>query len=231
MTNESKIVKAFTAAPYLEEWTNLPEPASKGLPEWYKKIPRYSSEESDKNFMTVKGCLPYLDAMSAGYVLKTWTDITVSKDDESKRTTLSWNNQLPPAQQKTVASHTGLSRMPGFTEWEFGWNMPWSFEMPEGYSALLTTPLNRPDLPFVNASGITDMDKYPLSGVITFCVNESFEGVIPAGTPYIQIIPIKRTDFVLEIDQELREHETKRYDVSLEEGVYKKKWWIKKDYS
>jgi hypothetical protein len=37
------------------------------------------------------------------------------------------------------------------------------------------------------------MDKFPLSGVITFCVNESFEGVIPKGTPYVQIIPIKRT--------------------------------------
>jgi hypothetical protein len=124
-----------------------------------------------------------------------------------------------------------LSDFGRFTEWEFAWNMPWSFEMPEGYSALLTTPLNRPDLPFVNASGITDMDKFPLSGVATFCVNESFEGVIPAGTPYLQIIPIKRTDFVLEIDQDLREHETKRYDISLEEGVYKKKWWEKKSYS
>jgi hypothetical protein len=231
MTNESKIVKAFTAAPYLEEWTNLPEPASKGLPDWYKKIPRYSSEDADMDYRTVKACLPYLDAMSAGYILKTWTDITVGKDEESGRTTLSWNNQLEPAQQKTAASHTGLARMPGFTEWEFGWNMPWSFEMPEGYSALITTPLNRPDLPFINASGITDMDKFPLSGVITFCVNESFEGVIPKGTPYVQIIPIKRTDFVLEIDQDLREHETKRYDISLEEGVYKKKWWEKKNYS
>jgi hypothetical protein len=231
MTNEPKIVKAFTAAPYIEEWTNLPEPASKGLPEWYKKIPRYSREETGKDWLTVKACLPYLDAMSAGYVLKTWCDITVSKDEETGNTLLTWNNQLAPAFEKTEESHTGMARMPGFTEWKFGWNMPWSFEMPEGYSALITTPLNRPDLPFIIASGITDMDKFPLAGVATFCVNESFEGVVPAGTPYMQIIPIKRDDFTLKIDQELRNHETKRYDIALEEGVYKKKWWTKKDYS
>jgi hypothetical protein len=47
----------------------------------------------------------------------------------------------------------------------------------------------------------------------------------------MQIIPIKRDDFTLKIDQELRNHETKRYDIALEEGVYKKKWWTKKDYS
>ena len=53
----------------LEE--DYPIPAKLNIPEWYKKL-----EHSVFN-KTVKGCIPFLDALSAGYLLKMPQDFHV----------------------------------------------------------------------------------------------------------------------------------------------------------
>ena len=72
-------MKKITFRPQSREGALLypkPEPASRYIPEWYKKTPLHvAGEKHDgiapngggSNF-TVKGCVPFLDAMTSGYI-------------------------------------------------------------------------------------------------------------------------------------------------------------------
>ena len=78
-------------------------------------------------------------------------------------------------------------------------------ELPPGYSALYTQPLNRFELPFLTMGGIVDNDKVHLPGTMPFFVLKSFTGVLPAGTPYAQIFPFCREHWSAEIDTSLEQ--------------------------
>jgi hypothetical protein len=52
-------------------------------------------------------------------------------------------------------------------------------------------------------AGIVDSDKYHGAGNIPFFLKEEFEGLIPKGTPYAQIIPIKRAEWTTVFDPAL----------------------------
>jgi len=48
------------------------------------------------------------------------------------------------------------------------------------------------DLPFQTLSGIVDCDVHPNSVFVPFFLKKDFEGIIPAGTPIMQLLPFKR---------------------------------------
>lgn len=48
-------------------------PSSKFFPDWFKNLPR----KSENNIDTIKGCVPFKDAMSLGYTIPLWTDLKV----------------------------------------------------------------------------------------------------------------------------------------------------------
>jgi hypothetical protein len=69
----------------------------------------------------------------------------------------------------------------------------WSMKVPDGYSALITNPLNRPGQPFTPFSGVVDLDNYFNNVNAPFMwTGGEFEGVIDAGTPIVQVIPFER---------------------------------------
>jgi hypothetical protein len=65
---------------------------------------------------------------------------------------------------------------------------------------LITSPLNRLDLPFRSLTAVIDADVFyhilpdPMQGGgnYPFYLNRGFEGIIPIGTPMCQYIPFKR---------------------------------------
>ena len=117
---------------------------------------------------------------------------------------------------------------------QFGIKMNWYYETPPGYSLLFTHPFNRPELPFYVPSGIVDSDIWGLPIFIPFFIKRGFEGVIKAGTPLIQMLPIKREPWSIEIDSskesiernKIRE-EKRRSHIT---AHYKKTTWQRKQY-
>ena len=96
--------------------------------------------------------------------------------------------------------------------------------------------MNRFDLPFINTQGIIDNDKVNLSGSLPFFVREGFTGVIPKGTPFVQIFPFKREswehEIVIEDPRKVNEKNQKnatKYRVP-NGGVYKNEVWEKRTY-
>jgi hypothetical protein len=98
------------------------------------------------------------------------------------------------------------------------------------------TPMNRFDLPFLNTTGIVDSDKVHLLGSFPFFIVEGWEGTIPAGTPYLQILPFKRDNWDHEIEIS---DSSKIYGKIMDNaktyrqpdgGVYIKSVWSRREY-
>ena len=120
----------------------------------------------------------------------------------------------------------------GCHEDTFVWIFPTAIKLPKGYSALITHPLNRFDLPFVVASGIID-DGYAMAkGNYPFFIKKDFNGIIKQGTPIAQVLPFKRESWVSEDDPlilgEAMLNHKKATAVLF--GWYKNTFWRKKQY-
>jgi hypothetical protein len=77
-----------------------------------------------------------------------------------------------------------------------------------------------------------DSDQYSTSGNIPFFIKEDFSGVIPAGTPFAQIIPIKRDSWTaINNDKGITYLEDLQGETVRSPGrSYKKLFWDRKEY-
>jgi hypothetical protein len=114
----------------------------------------------------------------------------------------------------------------------YAWTIPYYFKTPKEYSILITHPLNRHELPFVTLSGIVQSDQVLQTGNLPFFIKDGYSGVVEAGTPIAQIIPIKNNSWKIENNKELKvigeemNNKTRR----IFGGWYKKNIWTRKEY-
>ena len=81
-------------------------------------------------------------------------------------------------------------------------------------------------------SGIIDSDKYSSPGNLPFFIKEGFTGMIPAGTPYLQIVPIKRSSWKMVLDNGKNDNMIYENHKLREPGrSYKVRLWQKKEYN
>jgi hypothetical protein len=220
-----------------------PVPVKKLVPEWYRKAETYYVAPSDNIAVEdgtqeltagLKTCAPFLDAMVSGYAFLVPFDIYVGRDDEGNLD-IKWN--APQGWEEFVSerpkeSGSTMPRPAGHAPNHLVWSSRWGVKAPRGYSVLITHPLNRQDLPFTTSSGIIDSDKFFGNGNIPFFIREDFVGVIEKGTPFAQIIPIKRKKWKMInnpslVDAYAIQGETARK----KETSYKKKDWVKKVFN
>ena len=175
----------------IEHLIDYPIPSRLSLPDWYKKLPLYKGKNKfdgvNGTNSTVKGCIPFLESLIFGYNLITQQDLEVTRSDNGAH--IGWT-----AGVSIIGEREGHDYMPvpvGCDAQQFAWNTVVGFELPKGYSAIITHPLNRYDLPFISSGGVID-DGLNFNGTFSFWLKKDFEGIIPAGTPYAQIIPFKR---------------------------------------
>ena len=92
--------------------------------------------------------------------------------------------------------------------------------------------MNNFSLPFVSTSGIINNDKVFQPGSIPFFIRKGFNGIIPKGTPIIQIIPFKRNNWKSKkvlISSEDIEH-FKPGSKRIENNYYRNNLWEKNNY-
>jgi hypothetical protein len=223
--------------------TRKPLPAKNYIPEWYKKTPKYISkshkishldENSNATNSTIKQCVPFLDALSSGYIWELPCDLEFKKvaDDVFVRWRFGQNvvtahsleqHPLLPAIEKTGKNNV----------FKFGFN--YQIQTPKGYSTLFTHPLNRHELPFRTFSGVVDTDIYELSVQFPFQIDKDFDDVfiLEKGTPVIQFIPIKRDSWTHEVFKfDEKKQLKKKYEFfSNIQNAYKRHFWVKKIYN
>jgi hypothetical protein len=235
-------IKFNPVSKLVEDIVPVPKPARNYLPEWYKNIPAFENNDASLNLdgtanRTVKMCMPFLDSMTSGYIQETWQDIEieltkVSDSQMSVKYIYKTEPDIMGARQKT----SGIVQSGEFYPIEFTFHPAWTPELPPGWSMLYVHPLNRLDLPFQVLSGIVDSDSFTHSEAkanIPFYIKKSFSGVIPKGTPLVQMIPIKREEWhssVQAYNEELQFEQTATMRQQAW-GGYKKAFWKKKKYS
>jgi hypothetical protein len=182
-----------------------PKPASGFIPDWYKKLESYISGEKKPtgqggSSATAKRCMPVFDAITGGYIIVSAADVFVSQketEDGTKVPYFEWANygliQFHPVEQ--MPEHPQRNGHMAYPKWI----NPWAIKTPKGYSVLFTQPMHRESV-FTILPGIVDTDAYTAPVNFPFVLNDvNFEGLIPAGTPIAQVIPIKRDEWQMSI--------------------------------
>jgi hypothetical protein len=172
--------------------------------------------------------------MLSGYSLVTPVDIFISETAEGDLK-VGWNSPdefFDFVHERPSESGAKIPRPAGHHPNHLAWRGSWGFKTPRGWSVLVTHPLNRFDLPFTTTSGIIDSDNYSTSGNLPFFIKKGFTGVIPAGTPIAQLIPIKRESWTaVPNDKGLQYLEHLQGETVRTEGKsYKKLFWDRKSY-
>lgn len=244
---DTKKIKFLAFKPWLKKDSeHRPTPTQKTLPSWYKNMDRYLKNKQTGEYyedpkppygkwITWKGCPSIFDIMTTGYVIKAPCDIEFFLDHNNKiRCVVLDENYKGFCTEREPL--LGFYQPDGYYLEHFAWFFDWGFETPTGYSALFTTPINRFDLPFVNTSGIIDLDKTTQPGSFPFFIKENWTGRIESGTPIMQIIPFKREHWEADYIEQDSEVITKiMTDVSKKHriangGYYKNKVWERRHY-
>jgi hypothetical protein len=216
---------------------SAPVPAKSHIPDWYKKSPLHTDYSKElkigsilrQNNKGIKYCMPMLDGLTHGYVAELWCDLQIYRTPTGPQIHWEMDPEVLQARDKKGMEHLPIPA--GHLDKHFIWKNPYSIKTPKGYSCLLTHPLNRYDLPFTTMSAIIDSDSYMPPGNYPFYLREDFEGIIPAGTPMFQIIPIKRSNWTSSLNKDFTELGTQRvWKTMTHTGWYKNNIWIKKTF-
>lgn len=226
-----------------ELFFEIPKPAAQSIPKWYKDMPVHMDNEKTTGLnkesvavsnLTLKGCSPFLDAITSGYMFVLPFDLEFRRNEQNM-IGMRWatNNNF-------ISTH-GPSQAPGIPTPVGGndallkWRPGWRIVTPKGYSSFFTHPINRHDLPFRTFSGVVDTDMYELGVEFPFqLLNTITEEIfiLEKGTPICQVIPFKREDWTsgsIPFD----ENKNKISGFKLKSKIvrsYKNQFWQKKTY-
>ena len=229
-----KLIEFGKADPFVPS----PIAARSDIPKWYKNAPRFLNGDtkiqpanaSSSGNLGVKYCVPYLDAMSVGYLACLWADLHIEQGPNGPK--FSWGVDPDMIEGRDVKGFETLPIPHGHDTQQYIWKQPFSVRLPKGYSAVFSHPLNRFDLPFTTLAGVMDCDHTMPEGNFPFYMQSGWEGVIPAGTPFFQIIPFKREKWLGIENKDVFDKAQKRLFNSgrVIYGDYKRRLWTRKEY-
>jgi hypothetical protein len=220
-----------------------PKPAAQSIPAWYKDMAVHMDGEKETGLhkdgvgssnLTLKGCNPFLDSLTSGYMLTLPFDIEFRRA-ENGMIGIRWATNVNFIGSHAPEQAPGLPGPVGGSESLLKWRPGWRVITPKGYSTLFTHPLNRHDLPFRTFSGVVDTDMYNLGVDLPFQLLNTINKdifILEKGTPICQIIPFKRENWdsqFLEFDEDAN----KKNGFDLKSKIvrsYKKQFWQKKTY-
>lgn len=219
----------------VEYSVNPPELAKNNVPNWYKEIKSFyrqkpvwneNNEIVNKN---IKMCHPFFDAMTYGYIQKTWCDIYIEIQKENVFIRYSDGPEI-----FQIRNHLNIPNNNDYYPVELAWKQPWIPKTESGHSVLICSPINNYESPFETTAGIIDSDKFYRQpfGNIPFYIKNKYSGLIPKGTPMYQIIPFKRQQYNRKIEKfdEKIFLKGKKIQDKVFWGSYKKNFWQKKEF-
>ena len=210
-----------------------PYPSRKFIPDWFKKLDSKLSVKLTSS--TIKRCPPFLDAMQAGWIIPLAGDVYFKVNEDCSGITYEWTYHKPLVENHGVEQLSGAIKHPSYPTHPMKFLNYWQIKVKRGWSCLFVPPLNRANKNFECISGIVECDKYDEYINFPFIwKTPNFEGVIEAGTPLIQVIPIKRN--TLKKDFKCRK-QTKKEIAHLaltrrrrgsHESYYRDQLWVRK---
>ena len=245
-----KIIEFISHNDYVNLKEDYPIPIKLNIPEWFKKL------SHTVECKTVKGCIPFLDSLTSGYLLKIPQDLKITHNiinpDTNKLDGFYRTGDLDDQILYSKSINLGKQRAETHPPFQLedspyvekNKNLPfykimnpWIIKTPPGYSCLFVPPLNNTDDRFFIIPGIVDTDTFPNEINFPIVINgdkyPTLDTLFKKGTPYVQIIPFKRDKWKMKITgkntEEMRKEKT-FYGLSLLH-IYKNKFWNKKSWN
>ncbi|MBP2234855.1 hypothetical protein J2Z31_001347 [Sinorhizobium kostiense] len=204
-----------------------PVPAKAVLPDWFRKLPAVDKKHvsTTNNGLTVKRCMPFLDAMTTGWILPLAATVRLEIRDGGSSVEAGWEFDRVMVSNHGAHQVAGNPREPS-PPCKF--HNYWSIRTPPGWSCLFLPPLNRPGQPFECVAGIVDTDTYAAHIHFPFFATAP-DGlyVVEKGTPLVQVIPFRRMDAAVTAEiraenrKEAAERETIYRNTLAGEGWYR----------
>lgn len=190
----------FTCAPEDHGVIAPPVPARGYLPDWFRKLAAVDDSVASRTDtgLTVKRCLPFLDAMTTGWILPLAATVRIEISQGGARVDAGWDFDRVLVSNHGPHQVAGNPRSP---RPPCKFHNFWTIATPPGWSCLFVNPLNRPNGVFEVAAGIVDTDTYraPIHFPF-FATGEDGLHVIEKGSPLVQVIPFRRDGTHLEAD-------------------------------
>ena len=172
-----------------------PKPAMALAPKFYKALKAQMDNHPSSG--TVKRCVPFREAMGAGFIIPLWADMFVEVEGEDITTSFPENFQ-----QSDSIQHHNYDQMPGHPKSgsQLGkvylkFINPWIVTTDPGISCLFTSPLNHMESRFKLIDGVVDTDNYYNNINFPFIwTGGDGKFFIPKGTPVAQVIPFRREE-------------------------------------
>ena len=207
-----------------------PKPANHFIPEEYKKLERH--KRGNLSSPTIKTCMPFLDAMTAGYVIPFDQDYLIDPTEKEF-------SVVPANREKGDIGYHDKIQVP--KEWHNKTGEQagkfinkWLITTPPGYSCLFMQPMNRlGEDRFFIINGIVDTDTYV--NVINFpfiLIKRDRQLLIKKGDPLVQIIPFKRESWKMSSEFYFEKKHQGTINMLQSEFIdrYKKMFWQKKSF-
>lgn len=180
----------------------IPAPirAKTALPDWFRKLPPVDATHVSLNNsgITVKRCMPFLDAMAAGWVIGLAATVRMEISDGGRQVDCGWDFDRTLVSNHASHQVAGNPREP-LPPCKF--HNYWTIRTPPGWSCLFVPPLNRPNGIFEIVAGVVDTDTYQSEIHFPFfATGEDGLHVLERGMPIVQVIPFRRETSDLEAD-------------------------------
>lgn len=169
-----------------------PVPAKSYVPNWFRRLPavdeaRVSATDTG---LTIKRCLPFLDAMATGWIIPLPATVRLDIRDGGQRVDAGWDHD------RTLVSFHGAHQVAG-NPWgartACKFHNFWTIVTPPGWSCLFLDPLNRPNGLFQILAGVVDTDTYRAPVHFPFFpTGPDGLHVIEKGSPMVQVVPFRR---------------------------------------
>ena len=237
---------------YVDFGEDKPTPIKLNIPDWFKKLQHGTLEGMQK---TVKGCMPFLDTLTTGYVLKVVQDIQIAHNVYNEETKVKDSFYTVQETFENMLMAKGMNfnkqqfqthppfQLEGSPYIEKNKNLPfykiinpWVIKTPPGYSCLFLPPLNNSDDRFSIIPGIVDTDKFTQEINFPIVINgdkyQTLKTILKKGTPYVQVIPFKRESWKMKLVGKTTDEFNKKklfYPFTLLHN-YKEKFWSKKSF-
>lgn len=180
----------------------IPNPVSaiKAAPEYFKQI-KPQVDHNPQN-STVKRCVPFLDALSSGFIIPLWCDVYVFAKQGNLE--IHFPENFPLGQSLGSHSELQIARHPlsnrAYGKQPMKWINPWLVETEPGVSCLFTSPLNHLETRFKILDGVVDTDNYYNNVNFPFLwTGGDGEFFLPKGTPLVQVIPFRRESLEINV--------------------------------
>lgn len=178
-----------------------PLPAGKLIPQWYKEIPPFVPKDSQyvpsDNIGSVKKCMPVLDYMVSGYIIRNPYQSVIKEKIEDTY----YGAQNASAKKDFIGAnphHQCPIQLNDKKHHYVKIHQPWLVRTPPGYSSMFFQPhyfFNK-DLEIL--PGVIDTDKFsePVSLV---SILHAPQVILEPGDPLVVVFPFKRESWQMEV--------------------------------